>query len=136
MDLLTLSVEAGLDFTSALQRIVKKIKKNPLGEEFSKLLKEITMGTTRAQGLRDLAKRINIMEVTSLANAIIQADELGANIAPVLRIQADQLRTKRFQRAEKLALEAPVKLLFPLVAFIFPTTFIMIFGPILLKFIK
>lgn len=134
LDLLTLTVEAGMDFTSALAVIVKKLGATPLAKEFNQALREISMGKTRPQALRDMTERVDIPEMHSVTGAIIQADELGASLGPVLRILSDQIRTKRFQRAEKLALEAPVKMLFPLVCFIFPTTFIMIFGPIVLNF--
>lgn len=133
LDLITLSVEAGMDFTTALARIVTRLRNEPLAEEFATTIREISMGKSRADALRDTAYRVNLPEMSSIASAIIQADELGAGLGTILRIQADHLRTRRFQRAEKLAMEAPVKMIFPLVAFIFPTTFIVIFGPIALE---
>ena len=133
LDLLTLSVEAGLDFTEALTRIVGKLGDAPLAMDLAKLLHEIQLGKTRSQALRDLAHRADVSELNSVVAALIQADELGASLGPILRIQADQLRVRRSQMAEKLAMEAPVKILFPLIVFIFPTIFIMIFGPIVLK---
>jgi len=133
LDLLTLGVESGMDFTAALARIVQKLGDQPLSYEFAELLRQIRMGRTRSEALRDLSDRVNVPELTSVVSSLIQADELGASLGPVLRIQADQLRVRRSQRAEKLASEAPVKMLFPLVCFIFPTIFIMIGGTIFLK---
>ncbi len=133
LDLLTLSVEAGLDFTEALQRIVRRLGTSSLGEEFGETLRQIQLGKTRGQALRDLAARVDLTELRSVVGALIQTDELGGNLGPALRAQAQQLREMRSQTAEKAAMEAPVKILFPLVLFIFPTIFIMIFGPIVLK---
>ncbi len=133
LDLLTLSVEAGLDFTQALARIVKKLGPGPLGVELGQTVRDIQLGRTRAQALRELSRRVDASELNSVVSALIQADELGSSLGPILRIQADQMRTRRSQTAEKLAMEAPVKILLPLILFIFPTIFIMIFGPIVLK---
>ena len=133
LDLLTLSVEAGMDFTQALERILSKLGKAPLAQEFNEMLHEIRMGKGRADALRDTGKRAGVGELTSVLVSLVQADELGASLGPVLRIQSETLRVKRSQRAEKLAMQAPVKILFPLVVFIFPTTFIVIIGPIILQ---
>lgn len=135
MDLLTLSVEAGLDFVSGIAKVVEKAKPGPLIEELSFYLHEIQIGTTRAQALRNFAYRINMAQTSSFAALLIQADQLGASIGPVLRAQSDLLRTQRFQAAEKAGAAATQKLLFPLVICIMPAVFIMIFGPILLNFI-
>ncbi len=135
LDLLTLSVEAGLDFTSALARIVVKIGDTPLGIEFKELLRQVQMGQPRSDALRQLAWRI-IEEMSNVAGAMIQADELGASIGPILRIQAEQMRVRREQLAEKRAMEAPVKILLPLILFIFPTVFLIIFGPVALKLLQ
>ncbi len=136
MDLLTLSVEAGLDFMSAMQRIVERRKMDPLGEEFVRVLREIQLGKTRRDALRDMADRVDQRDVQAVVNALVQADELGVGIAMILRIQADQMRQKRFERAEKQANEAPVKMLFPLVAFIFPAVFLVLLGPIILQMLR
>jgi len=133
LDLLTLGVESGMDFTAALARIIQKLGDQPLSYEFAELLRQIRMGRTRSDALRDLADRVDVPELASVVSSLIQADELGASLGPVLRIQSEQLRVRRSQRAEKLAAEAPVKMLFPLVCFIFPTIFIMIGGTIFLK---
>ena len=131
LDLLTLSVEAGKDFLTALRDILARRPSDVLGDEFKRTLHEIQLGKQRQQALRDLSERVHQPELTSVINAIIQADELGVGIGQLLRIQGDQLRHKRFARAETLANEAPVKILFPVVLFIFPSVFIILVGPIL-----
>ncbi len=136
LDLVTLAVEAGMDFTTALQIVGEKLSVPALAMELRRTLRAIQMGRTRSGALRDLSKRTNIPELSSVTAAIIQADELGANLGPILRIQSSQLRMRRFQRAEKLAMEAPVKILLPLIAFLFPTTLIVIFGPILAAYLS
>jgi tight adherence protein C len=136
LDLLTLSVEAGLDFTQAMTRIVRKLGNSALAVELGQTVRDIHLGRTRAQALRELSRRVDLSELNSIVGALIQADELGSSLGPILRIQADQLRVRRSQAAEKLAMEAPVKILLPLILFIFPTIFIMIFGPIALKLLR
>jgi len=136
MDLLTLSVEAGLDFMSAMQRIVSKGRVEALEEELLRVLREIQLGKTRRNALRDLSERVDQPDLRSVLNSLIQADELGVGIASILRIQADQIRQRRFERAEKMANEAPVKMLFPLVAFIFPAVFLVLLGPIVLQIFR
>ena len=131
LDLLTLSVEAGKDFLTALRDILARRPNDVLGNEFKRTLHEIQLGKSRQQALRDLSDRAHQPELTSVIHAIIQADELGVGIGQLLRIQGDQLRHKRFARAETLANEAPVKILFPVVIFIFPSVFIILVGPIL-----
>lgn len=135
MDLLTLSVEAGQDFTVALGRLVKRLGRSPLGYELAKTLKEIQMGTSRKAALRALGDRMGMLEVAFLTAALIQADELGASLGPILRIQGEQLRQRRFMAAEELALKAPVKMIFPLAVFILPITMIVILGPVFIKFL-
>lgn len=136
MDLLTLSVEAGLDFMSAMQRIVSRGKVDALEEEFLRVLREIQLGKTRRNALRDMSERVDQPDLRSVLNSLVQADELGVGIASILRIQADQIRLRRFERAEKKANEAPVKMLFPLVAFIFPAVFLILLGPIVLQIFR
>lgn len=130
LDLLTLSVEAGMDFMSGLQRIVDKHHLDPLCEELIRVLREIQLGKTRRVALLNMATRIAHPDIVSVTNALVQADEMGASIGKTLRIQADQMRMRRFQRAEKMAYEAPVKMLFPLIAFIFPAVFLVLLGPV------
>ena len=136
LDLLTISVEAGLDFTEALARITRKLGHSALAAELGQTLRDIQLGRTRTEALRELSRRVDVSELNSLVSALIQADQLGSSLGPILRVQSEQLRTRRSQRAEKLAMEAPVKILLPLILFIFPTIFIMIFGPIVLKLLR
>ncbi len=131
LDLLTLSVEAGMDFMSALQRNVERARIDPLTEELIRVIREIRLGHTRRDALRSMATRINLQEIRALVNALVQADELGVSIGSILRIQSVQIRQQRFERAEKLANEAPVKMLAPLLLFIFPGVFLILLGPIL-----
>lgn len=136
MDLLTLSVEAGMDFMAAIRSIIDRRPADPIGEELGRVLFEIQLGKTRREALRAMAGRINHGDISSLVTALVQADELGVSIGAILRIQSDQIRTKRFMRAEKLANEAPVKLLFPLLACIFPAVILILLGPIFLQIIQ
>jgi len=131
LDLLTLSVEAGMDFMSALQRNCERRKLDPLNEELIRMTREIQVGLPRRVALRNMAVRVDLQDLRSVANALIQADELGVSIGAILRIQSDQMRGRRFDRAEKLANEAPVKMLAPLLLFIFPAVFIILLGPII-----
>ncbi len=131
LDLLTLSVEAGMDFMSALQRNVERATIDPLTEELIRVIREIQLGSTRREALRAMAQRINLPEIRAVVNALVQADALGVSIGSILRIQSEQIRQQRFERAEKLANEAPVKMLVPLLLFIFPGVFLVLLGPIL-----
>ena len=130
LDLLTLSVEAGLDFAAALGKVVVDGRRGPLAGELAITLKELRLGRIREEALRDLAARVEMPALSSFAHSLAQADRMGTPLAKVLRVLATQLRAERTQRAEKLAGEAPVKLLFPLIGCIFPTIFLMLFGPI------
>jgi tight adherence protein C len=130
LDLLTLSVEAGLDFAAALGKVVEKGRKGPLADELSTTLKELKLGKTREEALRNLSSRVELQTLSSFVHALIQADKMGTPLGKILRILSTQMRIERTQRAEKLANEAPVKLLLPLIGCIFPTIFIMLFGPI------
>ncbi len=136
LDLLTLSVEAGLDFMTGIKRILEHRAVDPLGEELMRALREVQVGKTRREALRGMAQRVQHPDVSAVISSLVQADELGVSLGAVLRIQADQMRVRRFQRAEKLAQEAPVKLLFPLIAFIFPAVFIVLLGPVLLELLR
>lgn len=135
LDLLTVSVEAGLGFDSALIKVVNKIE-GPLSEEFERLLQEIRMGKPRRDAMRDLGNRTNVEDLSNFITAIVQADKLGVSIGKVLRIQSEQIRLKRRQRAEAEAMKAPIKMLLPLVFFIFPTIFIVLLGPAVIKVVK
>lgn len=134
LDLLTLSVEAGLDFTAALAKVVDKGKQGPLREELALVLKQLKMGKTREEALKSMIARVDLPALSQFVTALIQADRMGTSLGKVLRIQSTQLRIERTQRAEKLANEAPVKMLFPLIACIFPTVFMVLFGPIVFAF--
>lgn len=133
IDLLTLSVEAGLDFQAAIATVVEKGKPGPLMEELGITLGEIKLGKTREEALRNLADRVQLPVLTAFVTNLIQADRMGTSLGRILRIQSTQMRIDRTQRAEKLANEAPVKMLLPLVACFFPTVFMILFGPIVFR---
>ena len=128
LDLLTISVEAGLGFDAALAKVVEKME-GPLVDEFRQALAEVRMGRPRREALRDVSNRADAQSVSNFVGAIVQAEQLGVPIAKVLQIQSNQLRIERRQRAEEAAAKAPVKMLFPMVGCIFPTIFIVILGP-------
>jgi tight adherence protein C len=134
LDFITMCVEAGLNLSGALSQSMEKAPPSPLRNEFSIVLRDLRAGLTRADALRRMADRLDITEVTSFVSAVVQAEKMGASLASVLRVQADQRRNERFQRAEKLAMEAPIKLVGPLIMFIFPVTFIVLAFPIAMKF--
>ena len=136
LDLLTLSVEAGMDFISALQRNCKLRRLDPLNEELLRMTKEIQIGSSRKEALKAMADRVRQPDLKAVSYALIQADELGVSIGSILRIQSEQLRSKRFDRAEKLAAEAPVKMLGPLMLCIFPAVFIILLGPVISQAMK
>ncbi len=128
LDLLTISVRAGLGFDGALGKVVEKLK-GPLTEEFRRALAEIRVGKARRDALRDIVPRTEVPPLTNFIGAIIQAEQLGVSISKVLQVQSEQLRIERRQRAEEQAAKAPIKMLFPLVGCIFPSLFIVILGP-------
>ena len=131
LDLLTISVEAGLPFDGAMQRVADKWD-NEISKGFQRLLTEMRVGKSRRDALRDMADRMEVPDVTSFVAALIQADQLGISIAKVLRIQSEQMRIKRRQRAEEKAQQAPIKMLIPMTFLIFPTILIVILGPAIL----
>ncbi|GAB4430512.1 MAG: type II secretion system F family protein [Chloroflexi bacterium OHK40] len=128
LDLLCISVEAGLAFDLALQRVTQKWD-DELSREFKKVLSDIRLGRTRREALKDLAQRTGVEDVQTFTAAVIQADQLGVSMSKILRLQADQMRIRRRQRAEELAQQAPIKMLFPMVFLIFPALFVVILGP-------
>lgn len=130
LDLLTISVEAGLGFDSAMTKVTEKWT-NELSQAFARVLVEIRMGTLRREALRAMAERAGVPELTSFVAAIIQADQLGVSLARVLHIQSEQMRIRRRQRAEELAHQAPIKMMIPLVFLIFPALFVVLLGPAL-----
>ncbi len=135
MDLLSVSVEAGLGFDAALARVSERFPA-PISTEFGRTLREIQLGRPRAEALRSFASRVGLPELDAFVTAIVQADELGIGIANVLRVQSDQMRTFRKQKAQEKALKTPIKMLFPLVFFIFPAIFVVLLGPAVLSFAK
>lgn len=132
MDLLTVSVEAGLGLEAAISRVSEKMG-GPLSQELQRMLADMSLGMRRREALRSLADRTNAPGLDTLVAALIQADQMGMSLGGVLRIQSDQLRTKRRQIAEEKAMKAPLKILFPMVLFILPTVFIVILAPALMK---
>lgn len=136
LDFITMCVEAGLNLSGALAQAMEKAPPGPLRNEFAIVLRDLRSGLTRADALRRMADRLDITEVTSFVSAIVQAERMGASLATVLRVQAEQRRNERFQRAEKLAMEAPIKLVGPLILFIFPVTFIVLAFPLVMKFMS
>lgn len=136
LDFLTMSVEAGLNMAGAISQAVAKGPAGPLKNEFAFVLRDLRSGLTRADALRRMDERVKVPQVSSFISAVIQAERMGASLGGTFRVQADQRRIERFQLAEKLAMEAPVKLIFPLVAFIFPVTFLVILFPIAVKFMQ
>ena len=134
LDLITVSVEAGLGFDQSLLKLVEKTK-GPLTEEFKRVLQEIRIGKTRRDSLREMATRAGVEDLQTFVAAIIQADQLGVSIGNVLRIQSQQLRQKRRLKAEERAQKAPVKMLIPMILFIFPSLFIILLGPGILQLI-
>lgn len=135
LDIVTLAVEAGLNLSSALQQAIEKLPEGPLPIEINRVLRDVRAGRPRIEALRDLSARLDFTPVTSLVSALVQGELMGSSLAPILRAQSEQRRTERFQRAEKLAMEAPVKMLGPLILCIFPCTFIVIAFPIVVKFL-
>lgn len=132
LDLLTITVEAGLGLEGAFKQLVDK-QDGPLADEFRQMLREVGVGKTRRQALLDLADRIDLDDARSFMNAVIQSDELGTSLANVLRVQSQALRVRQRQRVEQEARRAPVKMVFPLVFCLMPSLFIFILGPIILS---
>jgi tight adherence protein C len=135
LDLLTICVEAGLGFEAAMKKVAEKWD-NELALGFSRALKEIQLGKLRREALRDMADRIGAAELDSFVAAVIQSEQLGVSMAKILRIQADDMRIKRRQRAEQLAQTAPIKMLFPMALLIFPTIMIVLMGPAVLRMMR
>jgi tight adherence protein C len=134
LDLLTISVRAGLGFDAALGKVVEKLN-GPLTDEFRRALAEVRVGKARREALRDIIPRTEVPPLTNFIGAIIQAEQLGVSISKVLQVQSEQLRIERRQRAEEQAAKAPIKMLFPLVGCIFPSLFIVILGPAIILII-
>lgn len=135
LDLLTICVEAGLGFDAAMSNVAKKWE-NELSMAFARAIREIQLGKVRRDALKSMADRIELAEMSSFVAAIIQSEQLGVSMAKVLRIQAEQMRMRRRQYAEELAHQAPVKMLLPMVGFIFPSIFIVLMTPAILQIMK
>ncbi len=134
-DLLSLSTEAGLDFISAIQRIVDKAEESVLAEELGNVLRDIKLGSSRADALKGMSNRLEIPEITSFVAVLIDADATGASIAQVLKDQSVQIRLERFVRAEKAGARASQTMLLPMMLFIMPAVMLVIFGPMVLQFV-
>jgi len=128
IDLLVVSVEAGMGFDGAIQKVVEKMK-GPLAEEFGRVLHEMKLGKPRARSLKDMAARLNVTEITTFVAAIYQSELLGVSISTVLRVQSESIRIAHTQRIRESAAKLPVKMLFPLVFLIFPAIFLVLLGP-------
>lgn len=135
LDLLTVSLEAGLGFDAALSKLISK-KEGVLAGEFRRCLEEIRLGKTRREALTGVKERLDLEELKVLISSILQAEKLGIGMVQVLRIQSQEVREQRKQRAEEEAMKAPIKMLFPLVLFIFPSLFIVLLGPAIIQFIQ
>lgn len=136
LDFITMSVEAGLNVTGGIEQAVAKGPAGALAQEFSRMLRDVRAGLPRAEALKRMAERMDIGQITNFTSVLIQADKVGANLSDTLRAQASQRREERFLRAEKLALEAPVKMMLPLVMFFFPLIFLFIGYFIYLKMLQ
>jgi tight adherence protein C len=136
LEYLSMCVDAGLNFAGALKQSVEKGPKGAMRNEFRIVLRDINSGETRADALTRLEKRVELNDISVFVRAVIQAERMGSSMKETLVIQAEQRLTERFQRAEKMAMEAPVKLVVPLVLFIFPLTFIILLFPIVVKFME
>ena len=136
MDLLTLCVESGMDFSTALIRVGPAFKDTPLGMEVSLLVTEIRMGKSRQESLRDMSQRVGIVELSTVINSIIQSDKLGSSMGTALRIQSEDMRKHRILQAEEAGMKAPVKLTIPLVLFIFPVVFLVLFAPLAINMLQ
>lgn len=135
IDLLALATKAGVDFQGALQRLVEKARgQSILADELDNVLRDITLGSSRADALRNLARRLDVPEVSSLVNVLVDADATGASVVDVLKDQSNQMRVERFVRAEKAGARASQAILIPLMVFILPAVFLMLFGPVVLQF--
>lgn len=132
IDLISISVEAGLGLMAAIQRISERFP-NELSEEFLRTLQEVRLGRAQTDALRDMVKRVDVPDLTTLLTAIVQAELLGLAVANVLQVQSERLRERRSQRARESAQKAPIKMTFPLVLFIFPALFVVILGPAMIK---
>ncbi|MBM3270002.1 MAG: type II secretion system F family protein [Candidatus Sericytochromatia bacterium] len=133
LDLLTTCVEAGMSLQSALQKVAERMKPHPMKDELERTLKEMQLGRPRGEALRDLGRRVGLKELNSVAIALVQAETMGASVSKTLRVQSSVIREARWQAAQEQAQKAPLKMVFPITFLIFPTIFIIIFGPLILS---
>ncbi len=136
LDIFFLVVSAGLDFMTALKWILERSKPSPLISEFSAVLREINVGKSREQALKDMARRLDIPEMSSVVRTVVQGERMGTPMAEIIKLLSDDIRRQRFERGQRIALKAPIKILFPLICFIMPVVGIIIGGPILLQFMQ
>ncbi len=136
LDVVTLSVESGANLTGALRHAVAKGPPGPMQVELERVLRDVRAGRSRADAMRAMADRLDLPAVGSWVSALVAAERHGSGLGPILRAQAEQRRQERFQRAEKLAMKAPVKMLFPLLVFIFPCTFVLLGFPVVVRLIE
>lgn len=136
IDLLNLCVDAGLDFMLAVSRVIREFKKCPITDELSEVWQETRMGAARRDALVHMSRRINLPELSSFVRTLLQADRMGSPMGEALKIQAEEIRMRRYLRGEELALKAPIKLLFPLFFFILPAVMVIVAGPIFLQFMQ
>jgi tight adherence protein C len=134
LDLLALSVEAGMGFDSAVLRLTEVLEPGPLIWRFQTFLRSVNVGKTRTEALREMGRKVDLPDFTSFTNVVIQATDTGASMGPVLRTASSEMLGRRFDRAEKTAAELPIKILLPLFVFVFPATFVMILGPVYFQF--
>jgi len=133
---MTLGVEAGLDYLTVLARVMENSKPGPLKEELETMVRQVRMGKSRSDAWREFSNRISLPEVHSLILVFIQTDQIGSPLSAALRHLSEEIKTKRFQLAEKRAYQMPVKMLIPLLGCIFPAVFILIFEPLILRFLQ
>lgn len=135
LDLLTVSVEAGLGFDLALVRVTERFP-GVLAQELGRALQEMKLGRSRREALQDMADRVGAEDLSNFVRSLVQADQLGVGMGNILRLQSDEIRRKRRQRAEEQAMKAPVKMLFPLLFFIFPALFVVLLGPAMMQIFR
>lgn len=136
LDILRLAVDAGLDLGSAMTVVVERGRRGPLLDELEQVEREMSLGRNRRDALKNFADRVAMVEINSFVLALNQADQLGASIGPVLKTQSEMARTKRWQMAETLVNKMPMKMLGPLVLFIFPSSFIILFTPLVIQWLQ
>jgi len=135
MDLLTIAVEAGLSFDAAIARVTDKFR-NALADEFAQVMQEVRLGRPRLEALDDMGRRTGVEDLHNFVQAVIQSEQMGVGVAKILRLQSDEMRRKRRQRAQEKAAQASLKMMLPMVGCIFPTIWIVLIGPAILIVMK